>query len=821
MVGAPVVSGEHGREGKSMVTEPRLHDLLDRWEAFRSRGVELSVEELCKDAPELIPQVKAHLNACQWLPNTGSASHEGADLESGASPRSSIGRYRLRRLVGQGGFGEVWEAFDPELDRVVAVKIPKTARGGDRLESFLEEARKSAKLRHAGCVPIFDVGRDGDSIYIVSELVEGESLADRLERGPIPVDEAASIVSRVAQALAAAHAIGIIHRDIKPSNILLRRDGAVFLTDFGMAAMRAELKRRRNVHGGTLAYMSPEQVKGKGREIDARSDLFSLGIVLYEMTTGKHPFHDGSNAALLRRIVEADFQRPSAVNRSIEKRLERVIMKALSKHRPSRYRSALEFADALQEAMSPVSRRRYAWLLAAAGFFAVTVITSVELAKRQMIPVVVDRREPALPTPAPPPGKRIDGIQEPSPARDLVPASQDKSPASPKEGASVHPGDFKAADPDRGSIKKNGAPKGEQQPLAVLVPNTNPPSNPKPVNKPIAMPEQKASKDNNGTDDVKSAPVRKIAVMRPIRTFVGHHGLVSGVAFSHDGKQAASSSWDRTLKLWDVATGQEIRTFLGHSQGIGAVAFFPNDRWIVSGAGHEHMDPTARIWDVRTGKETCRLVGHTHNIMAVAVFPNGQRVLSASLDNTIRIWNPFTGAILRALGPVSQPNDKNWSGQVWSVAVSRSGRRVLAGVRDGAVRYFDSLSGDQLATFVGHRGWVFGVAFSPNDETAASVDGVHHKGDIRLWNLKTRKAIKTIEPRAGSLNCVVFTPSGNSVLIGGSDGSLLEVDSATGETTTTFEGHTGAVKALAISSQGQLLSGGEDSVIRLWSLPAP
>lgn len=206
------------------------------------------------------------------------------------------GRYRLEEPIAEGGFAQVWRGFDTELQRPVAVKLPRNDRRVPQFENFLGEARKIARLSHPGIVPVYDVCRHGDSYYIVSELIAGEDLGKRLQRGLPPVREAVRIVVAVAEALGSAHRRGIVHRDIKPANILLGADGQVCLTDFGIALDRDQAHARHEEVWGTLAYMSPEQLAGPQQQLDGRSDIYSLGVVFHELLTGSHPVAEAAKA---------------------------------------------------------------------------------------------------------------------------------------------------------------------------------------------------------------------------------------------------------------------------------------------------------------------------------------------------------------------------------------------------------------------------------------------------------------------------------------------------------------------------------------------
>ena len=217
--------------------QDQIDELLDRWEAARDRGERLAAEELCREHPDLLDEVKHAIAALIWVPDVPQAAEPQSELISftgsdghggrvGHEPvPKRLGRYELVEPLGAGGFGQVWKAYDPELRRHVAVKVPRTDRGQlpASIDRFLAEAQRVAQLRHPGIVPVFDVGRQDDWCYMVSDLIEGETLQARIRTEMIPWTEAARIAADVADALQYAHDQGFIHRDVKPANILLGR----------------------------------------------------------------------------------------------------------------------------------------------------------------------------------------------------------------------------------------------------------------------------------------------------------------------------------------------------------------------------------------------------------------------------------------------------------------------------------------------------------------------------------------------------------------------------------------------------------------------
>ena len=254
-----------------------------------------------------------------------------------------FGRYRLLRVLGQGAFGRVHLAFDEELKRQVAIKVPTPDRfqnPGDA-ERYLAEARIVATLDHPNIVPVYDVGRTADgSVYVVSKFIEGPTLADRIEERPA-ADEASRLVATVARALDHAHRKRLIHRDVKPANILIEEaSGTPYVADFGLAISEEASLTERNI-AGTPAYMSPEQVRGEGHRLDGRSDIFSLGVVFYELLTGKKPFRGSTMMEVFHQVISADPPAPRALDDSVPAELERICLKALSKRASDRYATAI------------------------------------------------------------------------------------------------------------------------------------------------------------------------------------------------------------------------------------------------------------------------------------------------------------------------------------------------------------------------------------------------------------------------------------------------------------------------------------------------
>lgn len=338
--------------------------LLVELEYRHTSGEQPQQIEYLEQFPEFASQIEAidlQYRHAAFAPPTTSRK-EGALPGEGLSPGNYVAHFRLIELLGEGAMGSAWKAWDSRLRRCVMLKIPRShSMAANDLRRFLREGQSGAQLDHQQLVSVLDVGRDGDIFYLVAKFVEGSNLRDFALKTPLTFPEIASLCAEIAEVLQYVHAKGLVHRDIKPANIIIDPNRRPHIIDFGLAKSLDD-DHDLTMHGeliGTPAYMSPEQAGGNTAQISSKSDIYSLGVILFELMTGDSLF-EGDRESVIRQILSREPARPRSIKRAIPRDLETICLKAIEKSPVRRYQTASELAADLRSFASamPINARR-------------------------------------------------------------------------------------------------------------------------------------------------------------------------------------------------------------------------------------------------------------------------------------------------------------------------------------------------------------------------------------------------------------------------------------------------------------------------------
>jgi WD40 repeat protein/serine/threonine protein kinase len=768
-------------------------------------------------------------------------------------PGTVIGPYKLMEQIGEGGMGLVFVAEQQQpVRRKVALKVIKPGMDTRQVVARFEAERQAlALMDHPNIARVLDGGATASGRpYFVMELVKGLPITGFCDQNQVPVRERLELFLSVCQAVQHAHQKGIIHRDIKPSNVLvLSHDGValVKVIDFGVAKAIGQQLTDKTIYTqfaqmvGTPLYMSPEQAGQSSLDVDTRSDIYSLGVLLYELLTGTTPFdkkrlREADHDEMRRIIREEEPPRPStristlgqaastiSTQRKSDPRrlsqlmrgdLDWIVMKALEKDRNRRYETANAFAQDVQRyladepvlACPPSAWYRFRKFVRRnkVGLTMAAVVTAVVLLGLAGTVMVFQIREQAALDRAASEEQARKRLELSLYCQTMAVVERERSVGNAGRAEELLEG------PDCPPPLRNWEWRylkrlryGPQAPLhhasAVLCLAVSPNG-------------RLLATGTSGHDG--AIVLWDLTTRKEVRRITAHSGPVRRVSFSPDSRRLAAAAENGMVRVWEVATGRNL-LHLQHGDDGTCVAFSPDSRFLASGG-----EQFVKVWDTATGAERTTLHGHRGRIMGLAFSPDGARLASASdEDRIVKLWDTTTWSEVATLGPhvgLALSVSFHPDGQRLAVA---SGHFFMTG-DDCEVKIWDISRGETLHTLRGHVGAVLAVAFSPDGTRLASAGA--EDGTIKVWDVETGLETLTLRGHVDSVWSVAFSPDGRRLFSAGADHTARVWDATPLEETggpelQTLTGHSRRVTSVAFSPDGRVLvSASMDHTIKVW-----
>ncbi len=713
-----------------------------------------------------------------------------------------LGNYQLVRLIGRGGFAEVYLGTHIYLDMPAAIKVLHAQLAKEDAEQFRSEARIIARLVHPNIVRVLEFGIEGTTPFLVFDYAPNGTLRKLYPKGvKLPLTTVVSHVSQVADALQYAHDQKVIHRDVKPENMLLGRRYEVLLSDFGIALVTQSTKRQSGENmqdlAGTIAYMAPEQIQSHA--VPA-SDQYSLAVVAYEWLGGERPFQGSfTEIAIKHTLVTPPPLREKLPDLPIQ--VEAVIMKALSKEPEARYPSVKGFAVALEQA----------WREALAASSLNESGAFINPSTSGLTPVLSDQgiAPAAL---LPPPDSSFAPPEEDEPSSRTMPLpDDDEATAAFVETLSTptptDPGEQLAMEipalsqpAATAEMQELAAALAEQGTPVVPSPSTTSVSKEQPEGSggPAVPPEEGVNRaPTSTTTNLQHGISRRAALIGLASVLVlGAAGATSWLTYSEMSRQAA-------LQATPVTTpGSTLFSYKGHSNLVWTVGWSPDGNLLASAGA----DRTVQVWKATNGSPVYTYTGHTDTVYGIAWSPDSKRIASASYDQTVQVWNAANGFY-----PYTYTGHSSW---VWCVAWAHNGRYIASAGGDKVVKVWDAVSGDPVTTYRRHSGYIYGLAWSPDSKDLVSVS---NDKTAREWDALTGRDIFVYTPYGTTIWAASWSPDGTRIAVACDNKTVQVWDAVGGDHVYVYYGHSDFVYAVAWSPDGKrIASAGDDKTVQIW-----
>lgn len=697
------------------------------------------------------------------------------------------GRYQVEALLGQGGMSAVYRAMDPNLRRSVAIKLihPHLSADPNFVGRFREEAAAVARLRHPNIVQVHDFNVDGETYYMVMEYLIGETLQARLKRlnaasRQMSFSEAGSICTQICDAAGYAHDHELVHRDIKPANIMLDLHGQAILMDFGIVKIiGGDYHTSTGATVGTAMYMAPEQIRSE--RVDERSDIYSLGVMLYEMISGRPPYQADSAITLMMMVLNDPLPDLRDLRQDVPAELLAVVLKALAKDPSDRFQSMAEMAASLRKIQKNI------------------VGTSPA-------PNAVDRQPAAPVKPAVISHPGISNHQEnlpTPPIKAAVPTttSERTKPEKPITDPSIELG--RKAKPARRVnpwififiaagilILLGGAA------AAIIYIRTKRP------------PAQQLNPISFSTVPVNAQNAQSVVNLGTWNI----DSYVVDLAFSPDGTllgTANNRDWLRFTDyryyaaLWEIDAASLKTNLLGNTQWVYGVDFSPDGKLFATASD----DPGILLWQLPEGNMERKIESTLGGITGVEFSPTNLILAGGSWEGTVGLWQVSNGNLLRTL--------RAGESGIKDVAFSPDGSLLAASTEDSSIVIWNVSDGSLFQSLQGHTAAVTSLAFSPDGTLLASAS---EDQSIRMWRVSDGSMVGTLTGHSGPVKDVAFSMDGSLLVSGSEDGTLGMWQVADGQLLVSLPGED-SILSLAISPDGTyLVSGGANGAVQFWGI---